>query len=438
MARRIQSVQPNSIAAECGLMPGDTLLSVSGSDVRDYIDYTYLVSDEEIILLIEKIDGTLEEIEIEKEVDEDLGLIFENDGFGRKIVCKNKCLFCFVDQMPAGMRKTLYVKDDDWRTSFLMGSYITLTNMPQQTIERIVKQKISPLYVSVHAYDEALHNKLLANPHAEKTFDILRYWTENGIQCHTQIVMCEDLNDGDELKKTIENLYALYPGILSVAVVPVGLTKFREGLYPLHPISKKVAEETIDVIEDYQRRFLQDNQSTRFVFAADELYIRAQRPMPGIEAYEQLEQIENGVGMVSVFLEDAKEALVSAAGTENKYNEVAVATGHDFYPFMKKIAEDVENVMKTKINVYKITNDFFGETVTVTGLLTGRDVIRQLKGKKLGDALLLSSCCFKEHEDAMLDDITIRQVENELGVPCVKVENDGYAFVEALAKRSIL
>ncbi|MEA5003703.1 MAG: DUF512 domain-containing protein [Christensenella sp.] len=432
MGRCISTIEDGSIAALCGLDPGDTLLEINGQPVRDYIDYAYAVAEENLLLLIRKADGREEELEIEKDAYEELGIGFADDGFGKKIVCRNKCVFCFVDQMPKGMRKTLYFKDDDWRMSFLMGSYITLTNLNDADIERIVAQHISPLYVSVHAYDHAVHNMLLGNDDAQKTFDILRCFVENGIEVHTQVVMCEGLNDKEILRETIEELYALYPGIRSLAVVPAGLTQFRENRYPIEPVSNKNARKTVEMIHEYQQQFLSANKKTRFVFAADEMYIKAGMGMPSLEEYECFEQIENGVGMVRTFVDDAMDALEGLKGEKARYLTIGMVTGMDFYPFLKRIAQEAEERLGVLIRVYPVKNEFFGETVTVTGLLTGRDIMAQLKGKIQDEVLFLSSCCFKENEEAMLDDVSLNELEHAFGVSCRKIDNDGYELIHAM------
>lgn len=433
MIYKIKQVDPASIAEECGIMPGDRLLSINGHEVEDYIDYAYCLPEQELVLLIETSEGEQVEIFIEKEPYEDIGLVFEDDGFGRKIVCKNKCLFCFVDQMPRQMRKTLYFKDDDWRMSFMMGSYITLTNLSEQEIERIIAQKISPIYVSVHAWNDDLRCLLLGTKAAKKTTDIMRRLAQNGIKMHTQLVVCEGINDGEVLAQSIDELYAMFPQVLSVAVIPVGLTKYREKLHPLKPISKENAATMIGLIHARQKKFLLQS-GTRFVFGADELYIRAGLPMPGVDEYEEFEQIENGVGLVAMFCQEVHEALSELERSTGKRERVGVVTGVDFYPFMMKIAEAVMERTGIELEVHGIKNKFFGETVTVTGLLTGRDIIEQLKGKTDVGRLLLSSSCFKETEDVMLDDIGIEELSKALGVPCVKVRADGYDFVAELLK----
>ena len=427
----IVQVDPGSIAGECGISPGDVLLSVNGRELRDYIDYMYELASEDVILAVRKKDGSLEEIEIEKEPDEDLGIAFENDGFGKRLVCRNKCVFCFVDQMPKGMRKTLYVKDDDWRMSFLMGSYITLTNMSEEEVGRIIEQRISPLYVSVHAYDDEMRKRLFGNENAAHTFELIKRFAKNGIRLHTQIVMCEGLNDGAVLEETIRELYALYPGVQSVAVVPAGLTKHREKLERLAPVGRETAQETIKAVEDFQEEFLADNKETRFVFASDEMYIKAEAALPPYEAYEDFAQIENGVGLVKMFEREAEEAFEDFSGREPRYKKAGLITGTDFHPFLKEIAVRLEKTFGIAVNVYCVENEFFGKSVTVTGLLTGSDVARQVKPQG-EEALFLSRCCFKENENAMLDGMSLEELESALGVPCYKIAADGYELVRNL------
>lgn len=427
----VKQVDPGSIAEECEISPGDVLLSINGHQLRDYIDYIYELAGDEILLTVRKKDDVLEEIEIEKEPYEELGITFENDGFGRKISCRNKCVFCFVDQMPKRMRRTLYVKDDDWRMSFLMGSYVTLTNLTEDEIGRIIEQRISPLYVSVHAYDNELRKLLFGNEDAGKTFGLIRRFVDHGIRMHTQIVMCEGLNSGAILQETIEQLYRLFPGVQSVAVVPAGLTKHRKGRYPLSPVSKECARETIRLIEAFQKQFLEETGETRFVFASDEMYIRANLELPSYEEYEDFVQIENGVGLVKMFLHDAYEALGLLRGEKPRYQKIGFITGKDFYPFLKELAKQIEDVFDIKITVYQVRNDFFGETITVAGLLTGGDVMAQIKR---GDeqALFLSRCCFKENENAMLDEVTLEELADAFGVPCYKASGDGYEVIQML------
>jgi len=424
----VSEVAQNSIADELGIAPGDELLSINGRIIRDIIDYDYYMPEEELVLLFRSPSGEYE-AEIEKEPYEDIGLSFSNE-FGRKIVCRNNCLFCFVDQQPKNMRKTLHVKDDDWRMSFLQGSYITLTNLSEEEIERIIEQKISPLYLSVHASDNEVRRKLFQCEAAAGTFAILRRLVENGITVHAQVVMCPGINDGNVLKKTIADLYGLYPGVKSLAVVPVGLTRYRDGLYPLEPVGRDTASETIDMIERFQQKALKESE-TRFVFASDEMYIRACTELPAYDEYEDFDQIENGVGLVAKFLNEAEEAIAKYGRPKKQCKSFAVATGVDFYPYMRRLAEKITAATGITVNVYRIANDFFGASVTVTGLLTGKDVINALKGIK-EDVLLLSSSCFMENSDIMLDDISLDELQKELGLACRIVRPNGSAFVKEI------
>ncbi|MEG2202319.1 MAG: DUF512 domain-containing protein [Christensenellaceae bacterium] len=430
MSNIVKKVNAEGIAQECGICVGDEVVSVNGDQIIDYIDYEYYMADEFITLLVKKTDGEELEIEIEKDAYEDLGIEFIDDGFRKKICCQNKCLFCFVDQMPKGRRKTLYVKDDDWRLSFLMGNYVTLTNITQKEIDRIISKHISPLYLSVHASDKKIRKFLFGRENAADTFEIMKIFAENGIQMHTQIVMCEGINDGQVLKQTLEELCGLFPNVLSVAVVPVGLTKYRENLYPLKPVSKENAVRTIEMIYGFQKQMLK--YGTRFVFAADEMYIRAKLPLPEFDEYEEFIQIENGVGLVTKFLTEAQDALAEMVGGIPKFNRVNIATGADFYPFMCDLAQKIKQVFHIDIEVFEIKNTFFGDTITVTGLLTGRDIVKQLKGKLKNGVLLLSDVCFKENEHQMLDDMTLEEMEQNLNVPCIKAGRDGYELIETI------
>lgn len=428
----IKNVLKNSIAEECGILPGERLISINGSEVADIIDYEYFLPEEELVLLVEDKNGELYEAEIEKEPYEDIGIEFDGDGFNKKRVCKNRCIFCFVDQMPRGMRKTLYFKDDDWRLSFLMGNYITLTNLSDEDIARIIEKKISPLYISLHAADGGVRAKLLGTPKALGTLAIMKKFAQNGITMHTQVVLCEGINDGNVLKESIGEMAALYPAVKTLAVVPVGLTKYRENCAALAPLSKETAKEAVQIIEEYQTQML-EKYGTRFVFGADELYIKAGEALPGYGEYEDFEQIENGVGLVSKFMHEAGEALCRAEGKRAGAAKFAIVTGVDFYPYMKSIVEEVASRYGTSVQAYPVQNEFFGETVTVTGLLTGRDIIAQMKGRMDGaDTLLLPSACFKENEEVTLDDIDIAAIGRALEINAEIVRADGYSLVERL------
>jgi putative radical SAM enzyme (TIGR03279 family) len=336
-----------------------------------------------------------------------------------------------VDQLPRGMRRSLRVKDDDWRHSFLMGTYVTLTNLSEEDIQRILRRKTSPLYVSVHATDEAVRRQLLGNPKAPALMPLLGRLTENGIRLHTQIVVCPGINDKEVLERTVRDLFALCPGVASVAVVPVGLTRHRARLKPVTPVSSENAEDMLSGIHKMQKEFLHES-GTRFVFAADELYIRAGKALPGFEEYEDFTQIENGVGLVAKFIDEIDQGITDFDALN--YRAVSVATGEDFAPFMKKIAKRLHRIYNINIHVYPIKNDFFGREVTVTGLLTGRDIVSQLKGRDLGEKVFLSGSVFREFTDVTLDDMPIGEIEKQVGVPFEAAPPDGYEWIAMLAK----
>jgi putative radical SAM enzyme (TIGR03279 family) len=430
MGRIVKTVVKSSIAHKLGIAPGDILLRINGERIQDLIDYEYNMADSQLLLLFAAADGEEYEAEIEKEPNEDIGIIFTDDGLGEKITCRNRCQFCFIDQLPKNMRKTLYFKDDDWRFSFLMGNYITLTNLSEEEIGRIIRQRISPLYVSIHASDDDVRSEMLRNSSAGRTFDLVRRMTEEGISMHTQVVLCEGINDREVLQRTIEDLYALHPGVLSLAVVPVGLTKHREGLSALRPVTAQTAIDTLQGIHVFQDRFLKE-RGTRFVFAADELYLKAKIAFPPFETYEDFPQIENGVGMVEKFSFEIQEALVTSSPARSAHrNKIAVVTGKSYYPLMCENVRLISEKTGVKTYVYAVENNFFGESVTVTGLLTARDIIGQLKGRIHEDILLLSASCFHESSNTTLDDISLEELSSALGVECRKIEPDGRLFVE--------
>ncbi len=428
---KVSGIERGSIAQKLEIEIGEELLSINGKPVRDCLDLLFLQEQKHILLHTRLEDGTVQEYEIDKPEWQPLGLETDSDGFGHKICCNNRCVFCFVDQMPKGMRKTLYVKDDDWRTSFLMGSYVTLTNLSEEEIARIIEQRIAPLYVSVHATDAAVSAKMLCSRAAVNPFDIIRRFAEAGIKMHAQIVLCEGLNDGAVLERSLTDLAGLYPQICSVAVVPVGLTKHREGLTPIAPVSRACARQALQCIHAFADKMLEQT-GTRFVFGADELYLRAEEALPTFEEYESFDQIENGVGLLAKFEDELLCALESAR--KPRYQRVLIATGVDAAPFLRRWMRKVEETVGCEIEVYAIRNDFFGETVTVAGLLTARDIIAQLKGNVQGDVMLLSAACFREGEDVMLDDVSIQALSEALGMPCKKIACDGFDLMEELTE----
>ena len=430
MALRITEVREDSIAWELGIQPGDILTHIGGQPCKDAIDFLYFEARDQVELNIRKPDGEILQAEVEKDESEPLGLAFEEDGFPHKRSCANKCMFCFIDQLPKGMRQTLYFKDDDWRMSFVMGNYITLTNVSEAEFERILRRKTSPLYISVHAADDAVRARLLHQERGRGIIQRLKRLAEAGISFHCQAVIAPGINDGEVLEETIRQLAMLRPYALSLALVPVGMTKHREGLAPLKPMDERSAFDILRIVQKWQKKL--QIEGGRFVFAADELYIRAGQELPSYEEYEGFEQLEDGVGMVRSFVSEVKWALEEAQGKKSPYQTVSVATGVDFYPYLQQAAKDCERQLNVRIQVYPVKNDFFGHTITVTGLLTARDIAAQLKGKELGERLLLARNMLRDRRDVFLDDVTIDQMCDIMGVTCQPVGSDGYGFVAAL------
>ena len=431
----ITGVQPNSAATDAGIEPGDLLLSVNRQQITDIFDYRFLTTDSNLLVEIEKKNGEVWEIEIEKDEYEDLGLEFEDPLISEAKHCANKCLFCFIDQLPKGMRETLYFKDDDSRLSFLNGNYVTLTNMKRDELERIVRYRMTPVNVSVHTTNPALRVKMLGNRFAGDVLDKMRILTDGGINVNAQIVLCKGLNDGPELDRTLSELSALWPGMASISVVPVGLTKWREGLYPLEPFTAGEAGEVLAQVGKWQKKFL-DEFGTRLVYAADEFYIKAGAELPEYEEYEDFPQIENGVGMMKQFMYEFDEFLdTSGSMLDSRWKggpprTVSIATGKCAAEYMEKMARTLEKRFDgLHINVYAIENEFFGENVTVTGLLTGRDIADQLKGRMLGSELLISRCMLKSGEELFLDDCTVDGLSSVLDKKVTIVDNDGADFI---------
>ena len=430
-AHQIKSVLPGSIGDELELVPGDKILEINGQTVEDVLDYRFLMQNEELTMLVEKADGSQVEWEFDKDYYEDLGIEFENGLMSDYRSCRNKCVFCFIDQMPPGMRETLYFKDDDARLSFLQGNYITLTNMSEHDIERIIRYRLSPINVSVHATNPELRVKLLHNRFAGNIMETLRRLKEAGIEMNGQIVLCKGLNDGPELARSLKDLAGLHPEMASLSVVPVGLTKYRENLYPLQPLTKEDAEAAIDMIEACQKEIF-CRYGDHFVHASDELYLLAGRELPEEDRYDGYIQLENGVGMLRLLLEETGYALDNLEG-DGRIFECSLATGKLAGPFLKGIAEKVmQKFPGVNIHVYEIINEFFGEGVTVSGLITGQDLLKQLKGRKLGGCLLLPANMFRSSEEVLLDDVTRADLENALQVRVNIVKSDGQALVRAM------
>ena len=427
----VKSIEPGSIAEEMGIEAGDKLISINDNTIEDVFDYHYYVNDEEIVLLIEKPDGEEWELEIEKDYEEDLGIVFEQGLMDEYRSCRNKCMFCFIDQMPKGMRETLYFKDDDSRLSFLQGNYITLTNMSDHDVERIVKYHLEPINISFHTTNPELRCKMLHNRFAGEALKKVDKFYEGGIQMNGQIVLCKGINDGDELERSIRDMSKYLPHLQSVSVVPVGLTKYRDGLYPLESFTKEDAEKVIDTIEKWQKIFYEE-YGLHFIHAGDEWYILAEREMPEEERYDGYLQLENGVGMLRLLNNEFEEAYAELEG-DDRQREVSMATGFLAYPYLKKMIEMLQiKYPNVTVNLYPIRNDFFGEKITVAGLITGQDLIEQLKGQSLGEKLLLPCSMLRSGEEIFLDDVTLSEVKDSLQIKVDIVKSSGWDFIEAI------
>ena len=439
----VKEVIPESIAQELDIQPGDRLLSINENPVEDIFDYQFLVQDEYLEILIEKQDGEQWVLEVDKDEDEDLGIVFENGLMDDYRSCHNKCIFCFIDQMPKGMRETLYFKDDDSRLSFLQGNYVTLTNMSEHDVDRIIRYHLSPINISIQTMNPQLRCKMLNNRFAGDSLKIMDRLFEAGITMNGQIVLCKGINDGEELKFSIREMMKYLPYLESVSVVPVGLSKHREGLYPLEPFQKEDAKEVLSVIHAFQDECM-ETHGCHFVHASDEWYLMAGQDLPEEESYDGYLQLENGVGMLRLLLtefEDAKKALKKKPFLKNPFKkkngpvEISMATGKLAYPFIKQMAKKMEEMFpELTIHVYPIVNEFFGELITVSGLLTGKDIIGQLQGKALGEKLLLPVNVLRSCEDVFLDDVRVCELEKALQVKAIIVKSSGYDFVNAIVE----
>ena len=426
---KITAVAPGSIAEELELEPGDVLLTIDGEELEDIFDYDYMTDAESFVMVVRKADGEEWELEIESG-GEDLGLTFENGLMSDYRSCSNNCIFCFIDQMPPGMRETLYFKDDDSRLSFLQGNYITLTNMKDKDIERIIRFHLAPINISVQTMNPELRCKMLHNRFAGEALKKIDRLYEAETEMNGQIVLCKGVNDGKELAYTIEQLSKYAPVMQSVSVVPVGLSKYRDGLYPLEPFTKEDACEVIDLIEKWQT-INYERHGIHFIHASDEWYILAERELPEEGRYDGYIQLENGVGMLRLLREEVMDALDEK--TDDGKKEISIATGRLPYPYLAKLVREIEKVYPGRnVHVYPIRNDFFGESITVAGLITGQDLIAQLKDKTLGDRLLLPAVMFKSGEEVFLDDITKTQAEDALQIPINIVKSSGYDLVDAI------
>ncbi len=426
-------VTKGSLANKCGIKKGDILISVNQNDVRDVLDYRYYITEKHLSLLIHR-GPELLTFTVDKEEYDDLGLEFETYLMDKKHTCRNKCIFCFIDQNPHGMRDTVYFKDDDSRLSFLLGNYVTLTNLKDEDIDRIIKMRLSPINISVHTTNPELRCMMMKNKHAGDVLRYLKRLKEADIAINAQIVLCKDVNDKAELEKTLTDLTDYLPALQSVAVVPAGITAHREGLFPLVPFNKEDANEVLDILNAFGERMLQKH-GTRLVFPSDEWYLTAECPLPDEDYYEGYPQLENGVGMITSMRAEFEDTLPYIAEDYDltRKIECSIATGKAAYPFISSLTEAIAQKNKNFIcHVHEIQNDFYGHTITVAGLVTGGDIIRQLKDKPLGDFLVLPSVMLRDEQDRFLDDVTLDTVKTALNIPIRLSPSTGDGFIETL------
>lgn len=429
---KITGVLPRSIAEKKKIKSGDTLVSINGNEINDVLDYRFYLTDTKITLSLIGKKGEYR-VKIKKDEYDDLGLEFETPLMDKKHSCTNQCIFCFIDQNPEGMRDSIYFKDDDSRLSFIHGNYVTLTNMKDKDVERIIKMRISPVNISIHTTNPELRVKMMKNRFAG---DVLRYlddFKNAGLIMHGQIVLCKGVNDGDELRRTLSDLMNYYPNMESVSIVPAGLTKHRDGLYPLTDFTADEAREVIAIVDEYAK-IQYAHFGTRQFFAADELYLKAEMEIPTNEYYEEYTQIENGVGMLRSFSDELDSALSLAADVKIAVpRRVCIVTGAASYGMISEYAEKINNAFDgLTVEVVKIVNNFFGESVTVSGLLTGKDIFEQMKDKPEYDLLLLPSSCLRHGDDLFLCGMSLTELSERLGQPVATVTNDGYCFLEAV------
>ncbi len=426
MSVKISKVKNKSVCAQKGIKAGDELLKINGNEIVDVLDYDFYMAEENITLTFKCADG---KYKVVKSNSENCGLEFQTYLMDKQHHCKNGCIFCFIDQLPKGMRESLYFKDDDSRLSFLFGNYITLTNITDHEVDRIIKMHISPVNISVHTMNPELRVQMMKNKNAGKSLEVIKKLASAGIKMNTQLVLCPNINDSNELRYSIEQLSALYPAVQSIAAVPVGLTKFRENLAQIEPYNKQTAGEVIDIIEEYSNKF-RNEFGIGLVYPADEFFIKAERGIPNDDYYDDYPQLDNGVGLVRSFCEDFLAELedLDESPTNKK---VSLATGVDFYPFLSDICKKAEEKYDLEIIVHKIINNFFGETITVAGLITGQDLAEQLKNQDLGDYLILPSSMISdytnhtEHKNKFLDDMTIEELENILNTKILLTDGNG-------------
>lgn len=430
---KITDVESGSRAQRAGLRPGDTLLTINNNEVNDVLDYRFYLA-ERVVEIAFLTDGQTRSVTIKKGEYDDIGLCFETPLMDKKHTCKNGCIFCFIDQNPKGMRESIYFKDDDSRLSFLHGNYITLTNMNDADIDRIVKMRISPINVSIHTTNPDLRVKMMKNKRAGEVLKYLKVFKEAGLSICGQIVLCKGVNDGEELLRSMHDLYELYPNLGSVSIVPAGLTAYRDGLYKLEDFSREEARAVIEAVDAFSEKLLK-KVGSRIFFVADEMYLKAGLPVPNAEYYEGYAQIENGVGMLRSFEEDFLMGIEDSSPIcEERTYSLVTATAA--YELIKSCAEKItEKAPNLKINVYKIINNYYGESITVAGLLTGRDIYEQMKDKPLADALFVPECALRRTDDDFLCGMTRRELEQKLAVRVIPSPSDGYELATMLLER---
>lgn len=439
MAVKIQSIDPGSHAEILGIQPGETLLSINEHEIYDVLDYRFYETNSHLTLSVEDTQGAVRTLHLRKGQYESIGLEFATYLMDQQHSCRNKCVFCFIDQLPPGMRESLYFKDDDARLSFLFGNYITLTNLSERDINRIIEMHISPVNVSVHTTDPELRCKMMGNRFAGKSLAALWRFAEHGIRLNCQIVLCPGLNDGEALSRTLHDLVGLGASLESIACVPVGVTRYREGLYPLQTFDRESARNALDIMEQFGEACIR-TRGARTVYASDEFYLLAERPIPDPEYYEDFPQIENGVGMFASMQEEFSFALEDLEGLQpfSKPRFVTVITGEAAADFIRGLLDEaVKRCDNLTYQLLVVQNDFFGGTVNVSGLLTGGDMIRAAKGKTLGDELLIPGSTLRSEGDLFLDGVSLAQMQETLGVPVTPVQNDGGKLLSALIGKEL-
>ena len=429
----IQSVEPDSYADRAGILEGDVLLAIDDNQINDVLDYRFYVTSRKITLHLLR-SGVPFSASLKKGEYDDIGLEFETYLMDKQHSCKNKCIFCFVDQMPKGMRKSLYFKDDDSRMSFLFGNYITMTNLTDADIDRIIKMKISPVNISVHTTDPQLRIKMMKNPAAADSLRFIKKLCDAGIRVNSQLVLCPGYNDGEALERTLQDLGTLYPSLQSIACVPVGLTRFRDNLEPLVPYDEERANQTITIIHRFAEQML-EKHGERVAYPSDEFFLKAKQPIPLPDYYESFDQLEDGVGVLALLESEFMDAMEMDDETED-CADLTMLTGKAAYPLIEKLAQRIKSKKPgLKIEVHAIVNRFFGESINVAGLITGQDIAEQMKGKRIGSCVLIPSVMLRREQDKFLDDMTVEQLEAELGAPVKPVDNDGWQLYDAMAGR---